>query len=272
MADQGPSTFVAGWYPDPDLVDTERYWDGKVWTNKRRTINTLSESPTHKVINSANPSGESKIKQLWQFATGRPDEGKGKKALRRIATFVVLMAFLSALGGNTDSSTTDASSGTESASPTPAVTNSPTNEATPSPTPTVTNSPTNEPSASASASASPTPTPMSPTEFRVSALGHISDMRKDFSDFESVLNKGGMLRMLGNLVELEFNIAQLEVLNPPDKYFDRFKEKLAALNVATDGLSDAVEDPESSVSKTRAQLGKCRSALSVLESYVKSVN
>jgi hypothetical protein len=274
MADQGPSTFVAGWYPDPDLVDTERYWDGKVWTNKRRTVNVLSESPTHKVINSASPSGESKIKQLWQFATGRPGEGKGKKALRRIATFVVLMAFFSALGGNTDSSTTDKSSGTESASPTPAVTQSPSNEATPSPTPTVTNSATNEPSASASASASasPTPTPMSPTEFRVSALGHISDMRKDFSDFESVLNKGGMLRMLGNLVELEFNIAQLEVLNPPDKYFDRFKEKLAALNVATDGLSDAVEDPESSVSKTRAQLGKCRSALSVLESYVKSVN
>ena len=25
MADQGPSTFVAGWYPDPDLVDTPVY-------------------------------------------------------------------------------------------------------------------------------------------------------------------------------------------------------------------------------------------------------
>jgi hypothetical protein len=272
MADQGPSTFVAGWYPDPDLVDTERYWDGKVWTNKRRTINTLSESPTHKVINSANPSGESKIKQLWQFATGRPDEGKGKKALRRIATFVVLMAFLSALGGNTDSSTTDASSGTESASPTPAVTNSPTNEATPSPTPTVTNSPINQPSASASASASPTPTPMSPTEFRVSALGHISDMRKDFSDFETVLNKGGLIRLFGNILEIEFNIGQLQSLTPPDTYSDRFKEKLAALNVTVDELSEAISDPESSVSNTKVKLGKCRSALSVLESYVKSVN
>jgi hypothetical protein len=78
--------------------------------------------------------------------------------------------------------------------------------------------------------------------------------------------------MLGNLVELEFNIAQLEVLNPPDKYFDRFKEKLAALNAATDGLSEAISDPESSVSNTKVKLGKCRSALSVLESYVKSVN
>jgi hypothetical protein len=272
MADQGPSTFVAGWYPDPDLVDTERYWDGKVWTNKRRTINTLSESPTHKVINSANPSGESKIKQLWQFATGRPDEGKGKKALRRIATFVVLMAFLSAFGGNTDSSTTDASSGTESASPTPAVTNSPTNEATPSPTPTVTNSPINQPSASASASASPTPTPMSPTEFRVSALGDISDMRKDFSDFETVLNKGGLIRLFGNILEIEFNIGQLQSLTPPDTYSDRFKEKLAALNVTVDELSEAISDPESSVSNTKVKLGKCRSALSVLESYVKSVN
>jgi hypothetical protein len=270
MADQNPNTLAAGWYPDTDLVDTERYWDGKSWTNKRRVINVLSESPTHKVINSASPSGGSKIKPLWQFATGKPGESKGKKALRRIATFVVVMAFFSALGGNTDSSTTDTSSGTESASPTPAVTQSPTNEATPSTTPTVTNSPTNQ--SSASASASPTPTPMSPTEFRVSALGHISDMRKDFSDFETVLNKGGMLRMLGNIVELEFNIAQLEVLTPPDKYSVRFKEKLTALNLAVDQLSDAVSDPESSVSATRAQLGKCRSALSALESYVKSVN
>ena len=97
-------------------------------------------------------------------------------------------------------------------------------------------------------------------------------MRKDFSDFDSVLNKGGMLRMLGNLVELEFNIAQLEILTPPDKYSARFKEKLAALNVTLDALSDAVEDPESSVSTTRSQLGKCRSALSVLESYIKTVN
>ena len=97
-------------------------------------------------------------------------------------------------------------------------------------------------------------------------------MRKDFSDFEAVLNKGGMLRMLGNLVELEFNIAQLDVLTPPDKYSASFKEKVAALNVTLDALSDAVENPESSVSATRAQLGKCRSALSVLESYVKTVN
>lgn len=266
MADQNPNTLAAGWYPDTDLVDTERYWDGKSWTNKRRVINVLSESPTHKVINSASPSGGSKIKPLWQFATGKPGESKGKKALRRIATFVVVMAFFSALGGNTNSSTTDTSSGTESASPSPAVTQSPSSE----PTPAESASATTEPSASASAS--PTPTPMSPTEFRVSALGHISDMRKDFSDFEAVLNKGGMLRMLGNLVELEFNIAQLDVLTPPDKYSARFKEKVAALNVTLDALSDAVEDPESSVSATRAQLGKCRSALSTLESYVKTVN
>ncbi|CAB4540752.1 MAG: DUF2510 domain-containing protein [Actinobacteria bacterium] len=266
MADQNPNTLAAGWYPDTDLVDTERYWDGKSWTNKRRVINVLSESPSHKVINSGSPSGGSKFKPLWQFATGKPGESKGKKALRRIATFVVVMAFFSALGGNTDSSTTDTSSGTESASPSPAVTQSPSSE----PTPTESASATTEPSASASAS--PTPTPMSPTEFRVSALGHISDMRKDFSDFETVLNKGGMLRMLGNIVELEFNIAQLEVLTPPDKYSVRFKEKLTALNLAVDQLSDGVSDPESSVSATREQLRKCRSALSTLESYVKTVN
>jgi hypothetical protein len=266
MADQSSNNLEAGWYPDTDLVDTERYWDGKSWTNKRRAVNVSLDTPNHRVINSANPSGDSKIKELWLVATGKPGDTKGKKTLRRVITFVVLMGVLSALGGNTDSSTTDTSSGTESAAPTPMVTQSPSSE----PTPAESASATTEPSASATAS--PTPTPMSPTEFRVSALGHISDMRKDFSDFETVLNKGGMLRMLGNIVELEFNIAQLEVLTPPDKYSVRFKEKLTALNLAVDQLSDAVSDPESSVSNTKVKLGKCRSALSVLESYVKTVN
>ncbi|MFL6107598.1 MAG: DUF2510 domain-containing protein [Marmoricola sp.] len=25
-----------GWYPDPKLVDTQRYWDGQGWTEQRR--------------------------------------------------------------------------------------------------------------------------------------------------------------------------------------------------------------------------------------------
>jgi hypothetical protein len=252
MTDKDLNNLAAGWYPDTDLVNTERYWDGKSWTNKRRATNVSSDKPAHKVIGSNSPSGSSKIKELWQVATGKPGETKGKKTVRRVITFVLLMAILSAFSGSAETSTN--SSPTASESPTPAVSESPTIEASPS------------------ESASPTPVPMSPVEFRVSALGDIADMKKDFSDFEIVLNEGGLLRLLGNVLEIEFNIGQLKSLTPPDKYSAKFAEKLTSLELTIDELSEAVTSPESSTSKTKSKLGKCRSALNSLESYVKSVN
>jgi hypothetical protein len=258
MVDQGPNDLAAGWYPDTDLVNTERYWDGKSWTNKRRATNVSSDKPAHKVISSTSPSGNSKIKGLWHIATGKPGETKNKKAIRRIITFILLMAILSNFGS--DSETSTSSSPTVSESPAPVASESPTVEATP----TVEASPTE--------SVSPTPVPLSPVQFRVSALGDISDMRKDFSDFEVVLNKGGLFRLLGNILEIEFNIGQLQSLTPPDMYSVKFTEKLASLELAVDDLSDAVTDSESSISNTKSKLGKCRSALNSLESYVKSVN
>lgn len=260
MTDKNLNNLAAGWYPDTDLVNTERYWDGKSWTNKRRATNVSSDKPAHKVINSTSPAGGSKIKELWQIATGKPNESKGKKALRRVISFILLMVVLSAFSGNTETSTN--SSPTVSESPTPTVSESP--------TPSVSESPTVEVSPSESASASPVP--MSPVEFRVSALGDIADMRKDLSDFEIVLNKGGLLRLLGNVLEIEFNIGQLKSLTPPDKYSAKFAEKLASLELTVDELSEAVTSPESSTSKTKSKLGKCKSALNSLESYVKSVN
>jgi len=252
MTDKNQNDLVAGWYPDTDLVNTERYWDGKSWTNKRRATNVSLDKPGHKVISSTSPSGDSKIKELWQIATGKPGDTKGKKTVRRVITFILLMTVLSAFSGNNETSTN--TSPTVSKSPTPAVSESPTIEASPS------------------ESASPTPVPMSPVEFRVSALGDIADMRKDFSDFETVLKEGGLLRLLGNVLEIEFNIGQLQSLTPPDKYSSKFAEKLASLELTIDELSEAVTSPESSTSNTKSKLGKCRSALSSLESYVKSVN
>ncbi len=254
MSEENSNTLPAGWYPDTDLVDTERYWDGKSWTNKRRATNISTEVQTHKVINSSTPSSTSKVKDIWQFATGKPGESKGKKAVRRVISFFVLMAVLSAMGGNTETSTNGTPVVSESATPAPEVTEAPTPEATPT------------------ESTSPTPIPMSPVEFRVSALGDVADMRKDFSDFEVVLSKGGLLRLMGNILEIEFNIGQLQSLTPPDQYSAKFSEKLLALEVAVDGLSSAVTDSESSTSNTRNWLSKSRSALNSLEAFLKSVD
>lgn len=35
MDEQGKTP--AGWYADPDLADTKRYWDGQQWTSERAT-------------------------------------------------------------------------------------------------------------------------------------------------------------------------------------------------------------------------------------------
>lgn len=253
MADQNPNNLAAGWYPDTDLVDTERYWDGKSWTNKRRATNVSVGSPTHKVNDSVSSSGGSKVTELWQIATGKPGETKGKKVARRIISFIVFVAIINGVNSSTESTSTDSPSATESASPTPTATTSPTTEATPT------------------ESASPTPVPMSPVEFRVSALGDVADMRKDLSDFEVVLNDGGFLRLLGNILEIEFNIGQLLSLTPPDEYSAKFAEKLSALELAVKELSDAVTNSESSTSQTKAKLKNCRSALSALETFLKSV-
>lgn len=254
MSEENSNTLAAGWYPDTDLVDTERYWDGKAWTNKRRATNISSDIKSHKVINSSTPSSSSKVKDFWYVATGKPGEPKGKKAVRRIISFFILMAVLSALGGNTETSTNSSPAVLETTTPAPEVSETPSAEASPT------------------ESTSPTPIPMSPVEFRVSALGDVADMRKDFSDFEVVLNKGGLLRLMGNILEIEFNIGQLQSLTPPDQYSAKFSEKLLALNVAVDGLSNAVTDAESSTSNTKNQLSKCRSALNSLEAFLKSVD
>ena len=266
MSEENSNTLPAGWYPDTDLADTERYWDGKAWTNKRRATNISPEKKTHKVFNSSTTSSSSRLKDLWQVATGKPDETKGKKALRRIVSFFLLIMILGAMGGSTDSTVSSSPSVTESPTSAPTVSETP----TPEPTPSVSTSPTPEPTPSVSTS--PTPIPLSPVEFRVSALGEIADMKKDFSDFEVVLNKGGLFRLLGNILEIEFNIGQLQSLTPPDQYSAKFIERLSKLETAVDGLSSAVTEPDSSTSNTKNWLSKSRSALSSLEAFLKSVD
>jgi Domain of unknown function (DUF4190)/Protein of unknown function (DUF2510) len=34
-AEKGPSP---GWYPDPEAQGTQRYWDGKIWTDNRAPL------------------------------------------------------------------------------------------------------------------------------------------------------------------------------------------------------------------------------------------
>lgn len=35
-----------GWYPDPDMYGTQRYWDGDEWTEHRAPVGTVAPKPT----------------------------------------------------------------------------------------------------------------------------------------------------------------------------------------------------------------------------------
>jgi hypothetical protein len=38
----------AGWYPDPNLVNTRRYWDGAKWTEHRQELPSAGPTPVTK--------------------------------------------------------------------------------------------------------------------------------------------------------------------------------------------------------------------------------
>lgn len=46
----GEQPAAAGWYPDPEQVDTVRYWDGSAWTEQRAPTQT-SRTTTLKTAN-----------------------------------------------------------------------------------------------------------------------------------------------------------------------------------------------------------------------------
>lgn len=41
---RGVST-TPGWYPDPEMVGTQRYWDGGQWTEHRAPVATAAQKP-----------------------------------------------------------------------------------------------------------------------------------------------------------------------------------------------------------------------------------
>jgi hypothetical protein len=125
------------------------------------------------------------------------------------------------------------------------------------------------PSDSPSATVSSTPVPVSPTELRASALGDLADMRKDVADAKRAIQEGGILRLYGNALELDFNLGQLKSIYPSEDIEDKWNSKLLNLETAVDNFSDGLG--EDSVTKSRANLDKISYAISLLEKFVKAI-
>ena len=130
------------------------------------------------------------FKRLWTWFIGL----SAKKRALILAGLVVLVIASSATDTSVESNVNE-------------VTSSPTSTA--SPDATISETPEASPTASA------TPSPETPLEFRFSALRDLDDLRKDVKDARSGISQEGLGKFYWNMVEIQFNLSQLEGLLPP---------------------------------------------------------
>ncbi len=108
------------------------------------------------------------------------------------------------------------------------------------------------PSAVEASPSQPTPTPTpTPTviviavdtaAFALEAHGHVEDINKDLDDMVGRTVNSQMIRLLGNTIELSFNLAQLRVLDVPEEVAADWSPALNQLEAAIDSTSEAAGD------------------------------
>lgn len=116
----------------------------------------------------------------------------------------------------------------------------------------------------------PTPKPDSPVLFRVSALKDLADLKKDIGDAQLALEKGGKWKLLGNSIEIKYNIVQLRLRRPPVQYADKWSTALVQIDALSDQFSKNISG--GSVASTRSTLSSMLSLATALEAYVMTVN
>jgi hypothetical protein len=182
------------------------------------------------------------IKNLWnKFIT---------LSAKKRAAILIGIAIVAIASSSTDSST---STSEPQATATPS--------ASPTPTPTPSESPTATPSES--------PTPETPLEFRFSALRDLKDLRTDVNDARIGISENGLGKFYWNVVEIQFNMAQLEALMPREEYAERWNQKLEILKKAVAALDTS--DENLTISKAKSQLNTVLNAIPALESIAKSL-
>ena len=134
-----------------------------------------------------------------------------------------------------------------------------------------TQSPTPSPSATPEASITPEPsrTPESPLEFRFSALRDLDDLKKDVGDARKGISQEGLGKFYWNLIEIQFNLSQIERLLPREAYAEDWNTKLAVLSKAVNDID--MDDENLTISSAKAKLDKILKAIPPLEKIAKSL-
>lgn len=143
------------------------------------------------------------------------------------------------------------------------------NEVTSSPTSTASPDPTISETPEASPTASATPTPETPLEFRFSALRDLDDLRKDVKDARSGISQEGLGKFYWNMVEIQFNLSQLEGLLPREEYAEKWNSKLLLLSQAVEAID--TDDENLTISSAKSKLDKILQAIPPLEKIAKSL-
>lgn len=107
----------------------------------------------------------------------------------------------------------------------------------------------------------------SPEGFAILARGDMADLAKDLEDMAIAAAEGGIFRVLGNSVELSFNVAQLEALTPPETIADDWNSGLARLSAEVDAISEVLAD-DGSTEGLIGQIDAAANALVELSSVV----
>lgn len=79
MSENDPAVAPAGWYPDPEMAETLRYWDGSAWTEHRTPA-----TPTQPAA--AKKSGPKAIVCQFCHTAGGVTVRRERRAKRKTAT------------------------------------------------------------------------------------------------------------------------------------------------------------------------------------------
>ena len=137
--------------------------------------------------------------------------------------------------------------------------------ASPTQSPTITVSATPEVTATPSAS----PSPETPLEFRFAALRDLEDLRKDVKDARNGITQEGLGKFYWNMVEVQFNLSQLEMLLPREEYAEKWKSKLMLLSQAVEAID--TDDENLTISSAKSKLDKILQTIPALEKIAKSL-
>jgi hypothetical protein len=186
------------------------------------------------------------FKGIWTWFVGL----SAKKRALILAGLVVLVIGSSATDTSVESNVSE-------------VTSTPTPTPTPTPEPTISETPEASPTASA------TRTPETPLQFRFAALRDLEDLRKDVKDARSGISQDGLGKFYWNMIEIQFNLTQLETLLPREEYAEKWNSKLLLLSQAVEAID--TDDENLTISSAKAKLDRITQAIPALERIARSL-